>query len=108
VRREPECHLSLGTSHVYFKAIIFLWQSRTLPVANGGVVRNPHGRTQPLTNGNHSEFIGRLHLDIRHRLIALDELFRGTIDGASVRPLEVVRQALSRNAVAVILAHKQA
>jgi DNA repair protein RadC len=46
-----------------------------------------------------------LHLDNRHRLIAFDELFRGTIDGASVHPREVVRQALSRNAAAVIIAH---
>lgn len=46
-----------------------------------------------------------LHLDSRHRLIAFDELFRGTIDGASVHPREVVRQALARNAAAVILAH---
>jgi len=46
-----------------------------------------------------------LFLDNRHRLIAFDELFRGTIDGASVHPREVVRQALRRNAAAVILAH---
>jgi DNA repair protein RadC len=46
-----------------------------------------------------------LFLDNRHRLIAFDELFRGTIDGASVHPREVVRQALQRNAAAVILAH---
>jgi DNA repair protein RadC len=46
-----------------------------------------------------------LHLDNRHRLIAFDELFRGTIDGASVHPREVVKQALARNAAAVILAH---
>ena len=46
-----------------------------------------------------------LHLDNRHRLIAFDELFRGTIDGASVHPREVVRQALARNAAAVIFAH---
>jgi DNA repair protein RadC len=46
-----------------------------------------------------------MHLDNRHRLIAFDELFRGTIDGASVHPREVVKQALARNAAAVILAH---
>jgi DNA repair protein RadC len=46
-----------------------------------------------------------LHLDARHRLIAFEELFRGTIDGASVHPREVVRQALAHNAAAVILAH---
>jgi DNA repair protein RadC len=46
-----------------------------------------------------------LHLDNRHRLIAFEVLFRGTIDGASVHPREVVKQALARNAAAVILAH---
>lgn len=46
-----------------------------------------------------------LHLDNRHRLIAFEELFRGTIDGASVYPREVVKQALARNAAAVIVAH---
>lgn len=44
-------------------------------------------------------------LDNRHRVIAFEELFRGTIDGASVHPREVVKQALARNAAAVILAH---
>lgn len=46
-----------------------------------------------------------LFLDSRHRLTSCEELFRGTIDGASVHPREVVKQALSRNATAVILAH---
>ena len=46
-----------------------------------------------------------LYLDTRHRVLAFEELFRGTIDGASVHPREVVRQALARNAAAVILVH---
>lgn len=46
-----------------------------------------------------------LYLDNRHRLIAFEELFRGTIDGASVHPREVLRQTLAHNAAAVILAH---
>jgi DNA repair protein RadC len=46
-----------------------------------------------------------LHLDNRHRLIHPDVLFRGTIDGASVYPREVVKSALAHNAAAVILAH---
>lgn len=46
-----------------------------------------------------------MYLDNRHRLIAFEELFRGTIDGASVHPREVVKQALARNAAAVIVAH---
>ena len=46
-----------------------------------------------------------LFLDNRHRVLAFDELFRGTIDAAAVYPREVVKQALARNAAAVILAH---
>ena len=45
------------------------------------------------------------YLDNRHRLIEFVELFRGTIDGASVHPREVVKEALQRNAAAVILVH---
>lgn len=46
-----------------------------------------------------------LYLDNRHRVLAFEELFRGTIDGASVHPREVVRACLERNAAAVIFAH---
>jgi len=46
-----------------------------------------------------------IYLDNRHRLIACEDLFRGAIDGASVHPREVVKEALRHNAAAVILAH---
>jgi DNA repair protein RadC len=46
-----------------------------------------------------------LYLDNRHRLIHFEELFRGTIDGASVHPREIVKQALQWNCAAVIVAH---
>lgn len=46
-----------------------------------------------------------LFLDNRHRVLRFDEMFRGTIDGTSVYPREVVKEALSVNAAAVILAH---
>lgn len=46
-----------------------------------------------------------LYLDNRHRVLAFEELFRGTIDGTSVYPREVVKAALDINAAAVILAH---
>ncbi|HEX2139249.1 MAG TPA: DNA repair protein RadC [Woeseiaceae bacterium] len=46
-----------------------------------------------------------IYLDNRHRIIGFEELFRGTIDGTSVYPREVVKQALAVNAAAVILAH---
>lgn len=46
-----------------------------------------------------------LYLDNRYRLCGFEQLFRGTIDGASVHPREVVKRALTRRAAAVILAH---
>ena len=46
-----------------------------------------------------------LFLDNRHRVLRFDEMFRGTIDGTSVYPREVVKEALGVNAAAVILAH---
>ena len=46
-----------------------------------------------------------LYLDNRHRIIRFEELFRGTIDGTSVYPREIVKQSLSVNAAAIILAH---
>jgi len=51
------------------------------------------------------EVFAVLFLDNRHRVLAFEELFRGTIDGASVHPREVVRRALAHNAAAVILSH---
>jgi len=51
------------------------------------------------------EVFACLFLDQRHRVIAFEELFRGSIDGASVHPREVLRRCLFHNAAAVILAH---
>ena len=51
------------------------------------------------------EVFACLLLDTRHRVIRYEELFRGTIDGASVHPREVVRKVMETNAAAVIFAH---
>jgi DNA repair protein RadC len=51
------------------------------------------------------EVFACLYLDNRHRVIAFEELFRGTLDGASVHPREVVKATLRHNAAALILAH---
>lgn len=51
------------------------------------------------------EIFVALWLDSQHRLIAMDELARGTLGQASVYPREVVKTALARNAAAVIFAH---
>jgi len=60
----------------------------------------------------HSQLRDRQHevfacvmLDNRNRVIVFREMFRGTIDGASVYPREIVKQALADNAASVILAH---
>ncbi len=51
------------------------------------------------------ELFACLFLDNRHRVLSFDPLFRGTIDGTSVYPREVLKEALRVNAAAVILAH---
>ena len=75
-------------------------------------------RGRPLTSPRHTrdylrlqlaslqhEMFAILFLDNRHRVIEFTPLFRGTVDGASVHAREVVKEALARNAAAVILAH---
>ena len=55
--------------------------------------------------GRGHEVFAALFLDTRHRALAFEELFQGTVDGAEVHPREVVRRALSHNAAAVIVGH---
>ena len=52
-----------------------------------------------------SESFCVLFMDNQHRIIDIEELFHGTIDGASVYPREVVKRALEVNAAAVSFAH---
>lgn len=51
------------------------------------------------------EVFAILFLDSQNRLLAYDELFYGTLDGASVYPREVVKATLAHNAASLILAH---
>jgi DNA repair protein RadC len=51
------------------------------------------------------EVFAALFLDTRHRALAFEEMFTGTVDGAEVHPREVVRRALAHNAAAVIVGH---
>lgn len=51
------------------------------------------------------EVFACLFLDNKHRVIELEEMFYGTVNGASVHPREVVKRALHHNAAAVIFAH---
>jgi len=51
------------------------------------------------------EVFSCLFLDTRHRVICYEELFRGTVDGATVYPREVLKRSLHHNASAVIVGH---
>jgi DNA repair protein RadC len=51
------------------------------------------------------EVFACLFLDTRHRVLAYEELFRGTLDGSEVHPREVARRCLAHNAAAVIFGH---
>ncbi|WP_460830976.1 RadC family protein [Lysobacter humi (ex Lee et al. 2017)] len=55
--------------------------------------------------GEPCEVFAVMFLDVRHRVLAFEEMFRGTLDGAEVHPREVVRRALAHNAAAVIVGH---
>jgi DNA repair protein RadC len=74
----------------------------------GSVIRSPMDTEDflkaRLTGLEHESFC-IIYLDNRHRVIDFDELFRGTVDGTSVYPREVVKESLARNAAAIILAH---
>jgi DNA repair protein RadC len=82
------------------------------------VLAQRHRRGEPLNSPEASRAYLRLRMgerkfevfacvfvDNRHRIIAFEELFQGTIDGASVHPRVVVQRALELNAAAVLFAH---
>ncbi len=74
----------------------------------GSVLSNPDDTRNFLMSelsGRDYEVFGCLFLDNKHRVIKFEELFLGTIDGASVYPREVVKRTLQHNAAALILAH---
>lgn len=82
------------------------YYSQSLP--SGETIRNPadtEAFLQARMRHLDHELFCCLFLDNRHRVLGFDELFRGTIDGTSVYPREVVKEALAINAAAVILAH---
>ena len=55
--------------------------------------------------GRKQEVFAVLFLDVQQRLLALEEMFHGTLSQTSVYPREVVRRALALNAGAVVFAH---
>jgi DNA repair protein RadC len=53
-----------------------------------------------------SEVFTVIFLDTRHRVIAIEDLFHGTIDGCEVHPRVVVKRALECNAAAIVVGHQ--
>lgn len=77
-------------------------------LAKGRVINQPElafEYLQTLLQHYEHEVFGAVFLDNQHRILGFEELFRGTIDAASVYPREVVKRALAYNAAALILVH---
>jgi DNA repair protein RadC len=77
-------------------------------LARGEALSNPQTTRSYLSawlRGREREVFAALVLDNRHRVLAAEELFQGSIDSAAVHPREVVKRALALNAAAVIVAH---
>ncbi|MCU7866446.1 MAG: DNA repair protein RadC [Candidatus Thiodiazotropha sp. (ex Lucinoma borealis)] len=82
------------------------------------ILSGRHSRGEPLTSPeitkqflrlklgeSYNEVFGCIFLDNRHRIIQFDDLFFGTVDGASVHPRVIVQKALFCNAAAAVLYH---
>jgi DNA repair protein RadC len=83
-------------------------QLANLRLRKGRALTSPQevfSHLQALLADYEHEVFALLMLDNRHRVLAFQELFRGTLDGASVYPREVVKIALEYNAAAMILVH---
>lgn len=83
-------------------------QLARLRLRKGAALTSPQSvflHLQTLLQYHEHEIFGLLLLDTRHRVLGFHELFRGSLDGASVYPREVVKLALQHNAAAVILVH---
>jgi DNA repair protein RadC len=81
-----------------------LWET----ITRSDCLNNPDETRNYLTSRlreHHNEVFACLFLDNKNRIIQYEELFTGTINGASVHPRQIVQRALSHNAAGVILAH---
>lgn len=82
----------------------YLWQQSKDLVALEGPSATRRFLKSQFARYRHEVF-ACIWLDSQHRILGFDEMFRGTIDGAAVYPREVVKEALRRNAAAIIIAH---
>lgn len=83
-------------------------QLASLRLRKGRALTSPpevFAHLQALMANYEHEVFALLMLDSKHRVIAFEEVFRGTLDSASVYPREIVKTALEHNAAAIILVH---
>ena len=108
-KRFCQCHGLGDAKYAQLQAVLEMARRHFVEVINrGDALTNPDATRAYLSaqlRGYHYEVFACLFLDNQHRIIELEELFRGTIDSASVYPREVVKKALYHNAAAVIFAH---
>jgi DNA repair protein RadC len=95
--------------YAQLQAVLELARRALLEELKAGVTLSSPGTVRQylqltLAKRDYESFIV-LFLDVKNRLIASEELFRGTLTHTSVYPREVVKAALARNAAAVIFAH---
>ncbi|MBE0470009.1 MAG: DNA repair protein RadC [Methyloprofundus sp.] len=100
----------LGTAkYAQLQAVLEMARRHTFEeLDRGDVLTSPEATraylSQQLRHYQHEVF-ACLFLDNQHHILEFEELFRGTIDSASVYPREVIKKALAHNAAAVIFAH---
>ena len=103
-----QTHIAIPTDDAIIESAIRILESRISYNSDAPPL------TSPLDGKNYAklqlaiyehEVFACIFMDSRNRVIAFEELFRGTIDCASVYPREVVKACLSHNAAAVIFAH---
>lgn len=102
--QEPAPYLAHSEDHIIAQALAILERRNHRPIKAG----NPKdvGNFFALRSANlEHEVFSVAYLDAQNRIIAIEELSRGTINQAAVYPREVVKSALKHNAASVILHH---
>lgn len=109
LQRFCQCHGLGNAKYAQLQAVMEMARRHFKEILlRGDALTNPNITQAYLSaqlKGYNYEVFACLFLDNQHRIIQLEELFRGTIDGASVYPREVVKRALHHNAAALIFAH---
>lgn len=103
-------HVGLGSAKFAQLQAVLEMSRRHLAehLSHDSVLKSPEAVREYLTaklRHEEHEVFGCLFLDTKHRVLAFEALFHGTIDGAMVYPRQVVKRALSHNAAALILCH---